>query len=219
MALPTWPVEPVMRMPPVSLINGLLNDAQQVLAVGAFGDAGCQGAQLTGINVAEAVGDLLGTGHLEALAMFEGGNKIGCFEQRIVCSGVEPSDAAAEELGAELAALEVPAVDVGDLELATGRGFQLLGDLNDLGVIEVDAGDGVAGFGFGGFLFKRDGFAVGVELDDAVALGIEDGVGEDGGARGVGGGVAEGFGEVVAVEDVIAEDEAAVLAGEECPCR
>ena len=88
-------------------------------------------------------------------------------------SGVEPGDAAAEELGAELATVQVPAVDVGDLELAAGAGFQLGGDFDDLGVVEVDSGDGVAGFGLGGLFFEGDGFAVGVELDYSVTLGVE----------------------------------------------
>lgn len=54
-----------------------------------------------------------------------------------------------------------------------------------------------------------------VELDDAVALGVEHGVGEDGGPALVFYRFLEGLGEVVTVEDVIAEDEAAALAGEE----
>jgi hypothetical protein len=41
-------------------------------------------------------------------------------EQRVVRAGVEPGGAAAEELDVQLAALEVEAVEVGDLEFAAG---------------------------------------------------------------------------------------------------
>ena len=54
-----------------------------------------------------------------------------------------------------------------------------------------------------------------VDLYDAVPLGVLDRVGEDGGSAGLGCRFAKGFGEIVAVEDVVAEDEAAAFAGEE----
>ena len=47
-------------------------------------------------------------------------------EQRVVRAGVEPGEAAAHDLDVELAALEVDAVDVGDLELAARRGLERL---------------------------------------------------------------------------------------------
>ena len=47
-------------------------------------------------------------------------------------AGVEPGEAAAEHLDAQLPAFEVGAVDVGDLQFAAGEGLQRRGDLDDL---------------------------------------------------------------------------------------
>ena len=49
--------------------------------------------------------------------------------------------------------------------------------------------------------------AGGVHFDDAVAGGVLDGVGEDGGAGGLRGSAGEHLQEALAVEDVVAEDE------------
>jgi hypothetical protein len=173
------------------------------------------GSALGGVDVAEAVGDLLGAGDLEALAVLDGVDEVRGFEQRVVGAGVEPGDAAAEELGAELAAFEVPAVDVGDFELAAGAGLEGFGDVDDLAVVEVDAGDGVARLGLEGFSSSEMALCGRRRTRRRRSARDPDGVGEDGGAGGVRGGVAEGLGEVVAVEDVVAEDEAAAFAGEE----
>ena len=105
-------------------------------------------------------------------------------------SGVEPGEAAAQDLGAEFVAVKIPGVDVGDFELAACGGFEAAGYIDYAGVVEVDAGDGVARFGLERLLFERDGAALRVELDYAVALRIEDGVGEDGCTGGVSGGFA-----------------------------
>ncbi len=75
-------------------------------------------------------------------------------------AGVEPGDASAEDLGAELASFEVPAVDVGDFEFAARGWLERFGDADDLRVVEVDSGDGVARLWLGGLLFDGDGAAL-----------------------------------------------------------
>ena len=80
------------------------------------------------------------------------------------------------------AALEVRAVDVGDLELAARRRLQRRGDVEHLVVVEVQAGHRVRRLRLRRLLLEADRAAVGVELDDAVALGIADLVAEHGGA-------------------------------------
>ncbi len=47
--------------------------------------------------------------------------KLAGFEQAVVRAGVEPGEAAAQHLHVELAALQIDAVDVGDLQLAARR--------------------------------------------------------------------------------------------------
>ena len=51
--------------------------------------------------------------------------------------------AAAEHLDVQLAAREVGAVDVGDLQLAARRGLEAGGDVDHVVVVEVEPGDGV----------------------------------------------------------------------------
>ena len=55
----------------------------------------------------------------------------------------------------------------------------------------------------------------GIELGDAVALGIMHVIGEDGGAGAALVGAAEDLVEVVAVEDVVTEDEGGVVVADE----
>ena len=102
--------------------------------------------------------------------------------KRLVCAGVEPGHAAAEQLDLQLISFQVGDVHIGDFEFASGRGIQLARDLYHLFIVEVEARHGVVGEGSCRFLLDRFGSSVGVEADDAVALGILYPVAEDGGA-------------------------------------
>ena len=82
-----------------------------------------QPQQLRGVDEALDEGDFLGAGDLQALALFHDVDELGGFQQRFVGAGVEPRIAAAEPLGMQLAAFEIPLVQIGDLELAAGRRF------------------------------------------------------------------------------------------------
>ena len=62
-------------------------------------------------------------------------------------------------------------------------GFEHRRDLDHLVVVEIQPGDGVRRFRLRGLLFEADRAPVGVELDDAVALGIADLVAEHRRAR------------------------------------
>jgi hypothetical protein len=46
--------------------------------------------------------------------MLDGSDELGCFQERLVGTGVEPGVAAAEQFDVEVAAFEVGAVDAGD---------------------------------------------------------------------------------------------------------
>lgn len=83
--------------------------------------------------------------------------------------------------------------------------------------IEVQAGDGVGALGALGLLLDGDGAALAVELHDAEALGVVHVVAEDRGAARlcVLDGARQVARQAVAVEDVVAEDERARLAGDE----
>jgi len=59
----------------------------------------------------------------------------------IVSAGVEPGETPPKPLYMKIAALEIGAVDVGDLKLAARRRFYALGNVNDIAIIEIEAGD------------------------------------------------------------------------------
>jgi len=71
-------------------------------------------------------------------------------------------------------------IDVGDLIFAARAGPQRLRDLDDIVVVEVEAGDGEIRTRLRGLLRQRDGPALLVELHHAVGTGVGDPVCEDG---------------------------------------
>ena len=134
--------------------------------------------------------------------------------QAFVGAGVEPGEAAAEQLHGKAAVFEIHLVDGGDFEFAACGGFDLFGEVDHAVVVEIKAGYRPVGFGFARFFFDGAGFEVLVEFDDAEAFGIAHLVGEDGGAVAFGGGLAQGLGEGLAVEDVVAEHQADAVAAD-----
>lgn len=144
----------------------------------------------------------------EALAILDSGDVVTGFEETGLGTGIEPGHAAGEDADVELIAEEVLAIDVGDFEFASGAGLEMAADIDDLRIVDVEAGDGELAFGVGRFFFEGEGLASGGEFDDAVAFGIFDLVAED---AGTGGGFdeVEGVAKEVefSVEDVVTEDE------------
>ena len=86
-----------------------------------------------------------------------------------------------------------------------GDGFRAAGDVDDLVVVEVQAGHGIRRLRLCGLLFQPDRASGGVELDDAVAFGVAHLVPEYRRAVGVAGGIAQRVRKAGAVEDVVAE--------------
>ena len=80
-------------------------------------------------DIAEPQRDLLRAGDPQALALLEDLDEMARLDKRGMRAGVEPGKAAAEHLDMEIAALEIGAVDVGDLELAARRRLERGGDL------------------------------------------------------------------------------------------
>ena len=81
-------------------------------------------------------------------------------------------------------------------------------------VVEIKAGYCPVGFWLERFFFDGEGFEVLVEFDDAEAFGVAHLVGENGGAVFSGGGLAQGLGEGLAVEDVVAQYQTYVVAAD-----
>ena len=162
-------------------------------------------------------GDLLGNGHGKVLGVLDGADELRGLVQALHGAGVQPRVPAAQGHDGQRPLLQVHPVERGDLQLAAGRGPDLVRLGGDVARVEVQAGDGVGALGLGGLLLDGDGPPLAVELHDAEALGVVHVVAEDRGAArlGVLHGARQVAGQAVAVEDVVAEDEGTRLAGDE----
>ena len=149
--------------------------------------------------------------------MLHGADELRGLVQALHGAGVEPRVAAAEGDHGQRPLLQVHPVEVGDLQLASGRGLDPVRLGGHVARVEVQAGDGVGALGLGWLLLDGDSTALAVELHDAEALGVVHVVAEDRGAARLG--VLHGARQVarkaVAVEDVVAQHERARLAGDE----
>lgn len=173
--------------------------------------------ELGGRDPAVLPGDLLGDRDRQVLGVLDGADELRGLVQALHGAGVQPRVSAAEGHDRQRPLLQVHPVEVGDLQLASGRGPDLVGLGGDVARVEVQAGDGVGALGLGGLLLDGDGTALAVELHDAEALGVVHVVAEDRGAArlGVLDGARQVAAEPVAVEDVVAEHQGARLAGDE----
>ena len=189
-------------------------DLLQVLAVDrlAVGLGGL--LEPLGGDPAVLPGDLLGHGYGQVLGVLHGADELRRLVEALHGAGVQPRVAAAEGHDGQRPLLQVHPVEVGDLQLAAGRGLDPMGLGGHVARVEVESGDGVGALGALGLLLDGDGPALAVELHDAEALGVVHVVAEDRGAARLG--VLDGARQVarqaVAVEDVVAEHQGARLA-------
>jgi hypothetical protein len=124
------------------LIGKRLVYGHQVFAVAALGVALGERVKLLARDVAEPQRDFLETCNPQALSLLENLYEVARFDERSMRSGVEPGEAAPENLDEQVAALEIGAVDVGDLEFATAGRLDRCGDVDDVVVVEIEAGHG-----------------------------------------------------------------------------
>lgn len=167
----------------------------------------CGLLQLGGRDPAVLPGDLLGNGHGQVLGVLHGADELRRLVEALHGAGVQPRVAAAQGDDGQRPLLKVHPVEVGDLQLAAGRGPYLMRLGGHVARVEVQAGDGVGALGALGLLLDGDGPPLRVELHDAEALGVVHVVAEDRGPPRLG--VLDGARQVarqaVAVEDVVAE--------------
>src|SRR5450830_99736 len=95
----------------------LLEESEEVGAIAGFGEGGGAFAELVVGEEAAAPGDLFGGADLQSLAVLDGPDIVGCLDERVEGSGVEPGGAAGQDLDLQPSLVEVGAVDVGDLVL------------------------------------------------------------------------------------------------------
>src|SRR2546429_2666106 len=107
------------------------------------------------IDVTHPIRNLFGTRDLEALPALDRLDVLRRFKQRFMRAGVEPRHAAAHDLAIELAQLEIMAIDVGDLELATRRRLETRRNFGHPLIVEVQTGYCVARARRARLLLKR----------------------------------------------------------------
>ena len=103
--------------------------ANKILSVGCCFHGLGKPEKLLGIDEALCKRDFFRTGDLHALTLLDDLDELRRFEQRFVSAGVEPCITPAKSLNMELAAFEVPLVQVGDLEFSASGRFHLAHDL------------------------------------------------------------------------------------------
>ncbi len=168
-----------------------------------------QGFKLAGINESVTPGDLFRAGDLEALPVFQRGDELAGIQQALVGACIEPGIAALEDLHVQLALLQIGLVDSGDFQLAAGAGLDRFGDIDHLAVVEIEAGDGVITFRLRRLFLNADRLAAFVERHHAVTFRILHVVSEHGATLLLTIRIAKQRGEIVTVEDVIAEHKRA----------
>src|SRR5271165_5335451 len=203
------------------LVRGALSFPDQVLEIAAIVILKRLGEQLDlrGGNDSHSVSNLLDTGNLEALPGFDGLDVVRGLDQRLHSAGVKPGESSAEDFNPELLALEINPIDIGDLQFTAGRGSHCSGDIKDLIIIEVQPGYRVVRSRTSRFFLDRKNVAFDIELDNAIALGILDRIGEDRCSVGLVARALQHPLESLAVEDVISQDQGDVVHTDELPAN
>ena len=130
-------------------------------------------------------------------------------------SRIEPGKAAPQALDMEVAALQVMAIDVTDLEFAAIARPHVGCNLNDVAVVEIESRNRPIGSWTRRFLFDGGRASVLVEIYHAVALGVGHTIAEYRGASPAGDGRAQSFRESVAEEYVVSEGQRTGVAADE----
>ena len=163
----------ITRMPPpwsarLPVARLSVEQTQQIRSVARLDERLGALAQFVVGQESHPPSDLFRRADLQALTRFDGAYEAGGVGEGIEGAGVEPGRPARQNFHLQLARLEVDAVDVGDFVLAAGGRLELLGDADDVVVVEVQARDREIGLRLGGLFLDGDGGEVFVELDDAV---------------------------------------------------
>ena len=183
-----------------------LQQLQQVGAVSGLEQRVRALGELVVVDEADPPRHFLGHADLQSLPAFDGAHVIAGVQQRVECAGVQPRGAAVEHLDRQPALVQIGLVDLGDLVFAARRLSQRPRDLDDVVVVEVQAGHRVVRLRCGRLLLDRQRGAVGGELDDAVGRRVGHPVSENRSAADILE-PAEAGAQAGAVEDVVAQHQ------------
>ena len=149
--------------------------------------------------------DFLQTRDLQTLAALDDADEFGGFHERFMRAGVEPSRATAELFDLEVAFLQIETVQVGNLEFAPGRGFQVAGKSHHSVIVEIKARHGEVRLRLGGLLLDREDASIGRELHHAVGCRLRNMVTKNRGPRATRISRLDGLNEVLPVENIVAQ--------------
>src|SRR5512144_352746 len=111
----------------------------------------------------------------------------------------------------EFVHLQISIVHIGDFQLAPSRRSDVRRDVEDSVVVEIETGHRPMRPRVLGLFLDADRPAPAIELDDAVALGLADPVGENRSTAAARGGLSKDLCDAMAEKDVVAEHQAAGL--------
>lgn len=209
--------------PPSVLLVGdehdlAVGNALEVLAVGALAVTIRGLHELVARDPTVLEGDLLHDRDGKTLRTLHGTHELTRLEQRIHRTGIQPRVATTQRTHVQHARIQIHAVQVRDLQLATRARLHPLRVLDHVLVVEIQAGHRVMRLRLRRLLLDGHGLPVLVELDHAIPFRIVDIIAEH--ARtpaglGLRDRATQRRAQTIAVEDVVTQHQRARLARDE----
>src|SRR5215470_11933114 len=168
-------------------------------------------------NVAEPQGNFFGTCDAKTLSLFQNLYKMACFDERGVRPGIKPGIAAAKHFDKKIAAFQIGAINIGDFDLAPGRGFEGSGEADHIIVVKVKPGHGNVRFWLPRLFFDRKCASLVIEFHHPILLRGVDHVAEHGCPAIPVAGFAQVLSEAMTIKNVIAEDQRDPIRTDESP--
>lgn len=209
--------------PPSVLLVGdehdlAVGNALEMLAVGALAVTIRGLHELVARDPTVLEGDLLHDRDGKTLRTLHGTHELTRLEQRIHRTGIQPRVATTQRAHVQHARIQIHAVQVRDLQLATRARLHPLRVLDHVLVVEIQAGHRVMRLRTGRLLLDRHGLPILIELDHAIPLRIIDIIAEHARAPaglGLRDRATQRRAQAIAVEDVVTQHQRARLARDE----
>src|SRR5262249_21016580 len=161
------------------LTRRTLYEVHQVLSITIPEQRLCQALELCHIDIPHAIGGLLNAGDLEPLPTLKSFDKICGLEQGFMSPHIQPRHAPPQQFYAQGALRQIGFIDIGNLELPTGRGCELGGNIHDLIIVKIQANHRVIGSGIRRLFFEANDLPPRIKLHHPIAFWLLHPVPED----------------------------------------
>ena len=192
--------------------------ALEVLAVGALAVTIRGLHELVARDPTILEGDLLHDRDRQTLRTLHGTHELPRLEQRIHRTGIQPRVTTTQRTHIQHARIQIHAVQIRDLQLATRARLHPLRVLDHVLVVEIQAGHRVMRLRMGRLLLDRHGLPILIELNHAIPFRIVDIIAEHARAPaglGLRDRATQRRAQAIAVEDVVTQHQRARLARDE----